>query len=61
VNWTHRGTAIGCDFDGREGFLDPSAGKQIQTLHDTTVLLESSMVKPDDVMSVMGTLQAFSL
>ena len=61
IDWSLRGTAIGCDFDGEAGFLDPNASKQIQILYDTVVLLSSTEAKPEDVMTIMGSLQWFDL
>ena len=61
IDWSLQGTAIGCDFDGEAGFLDPNAAKQIQILYDSAVLLTKTNAKPADVMTVMGSLQWFDL
>jgi hypothetical protein len=61
IDWSLQGTAIGCDFDGEAGFLDPNATKQIQILYDSAVLLTRTNAKPADVMTVMGSLQWFDL
>ena len=61
IDWSLRGTAIGIDFDGDEGFLDPNALKQIQIVYDTLVLLSSTGATPNDVMTIMGSLQWFDL
>ena len=61
VDWSLRGTAIGCDFDGAEGYLDANAPKQVQTIYDTVMLLADVEIKPDTVMQVMGSLQWFDL
>ena len=61
VDWTLHGTAIGCDFDGALGFLDPGAEKQIQAMHDTVAMLASKLVTPNEVMQVMGSLQWLDL
>ena len=61
LDWSLRGTAIGCNFDGKTGFLDPSASKQIQIFYDTFIILSSIQAKPDDVMTINGSLQWFDL
>ena len=61
VDWELRGVTLGCDFDGYEGFLDPSAAKQLQTLWDALSLLDRTQVTVDEVRSVMGSLQWYDL
>ena len=61
IDWPLRGTAIGCDLNGFEGFLDPGAGKQMQAMHDTISLLAEGSAAPNEVMQVMGSLQLFDL
>ena len=41
--------------------MDPGAQKQIQILFDTALLLTHTDAKPDDVMTVMGSLRWFDL
>ena len=61
VDWSLHGTAIGCDFDGEDGFLDASSSKQMQALHDAASVLASGSTSPGSVMQVMGSLQWFDL
>jgi hypothetical protein len=61
TNWSTTGTAIGCDFDGVCGFLDPGATKQVQVMWNTLCLLSADTVTPEQVMVSMGSLQWFDL
>ena len=61
LDWSLKGTALGCDYDGAAGFLDASASKQLQTMYDTLVVLSSRAATPDAVMKTMGSLQWFDL
>ena len=57
IDWSLKGTAIGCDFDGGQGFLDAHSRKQIQTTNDTISVLTRGEASPTEVMQVVGSLK----
>ena len=61
LDWGLHGVALGCDYDGADGWLDASASKQLQSISDAAFLLTERQASPNNVMRLMGSLQWFDL
>ena len=61
MNSECEGTALGCDFNGRDGYLAAGRTKHLQLFHDVLVLLSRAGAAPSEVMKLMGSLQWFDL
>ena len=61
LDWSLFGTAIGVDFNGRDGYLDANASKQLKVMNETVNVLRGEMASPLKVRELMGSLQWFDL
>lgn len=61
IDWQTHGAALGCEFDGHKGILEPAVSKQWVAMRASMEILQRKEVSPQDVQANMGSLQWFDL